>query len=192
MLIKTQLNNIMKYKSVRIWSGFIVFFFAASLVTQFFLDRYRGYGIETSPGRYDIKYKVSGIIFYGGSSIFLTLLVISGICFVFLCLYAFIFSKSRFISQLTLAIIFFLLLCVLSFFYASPLAEFKAEVYDDDATSVSYIWSWHKKRVPGIMPTKTFSGSSTSYSLYINRFNKQEVYRCKEETVSWLGSFQKK
>lgn len=189
--LKSRFDNIVRYPAVRIWFGFMALLCLLSLLAMFFLDRYRGYGVNYIFNKNEIKYENSGMIFYGGSSVFMTLLLLSLISLVFLFIFCFVFPKSKVFLQILLTSSIFIFLLILSFFYAPPTANFKVTVYNKDLSFTEYAWA---RPVLGsrvdIIETTEFSGYSEVRRLSNKVDSRDEYLSCVKYYFYWVGSFQ--
>ncbi|GKX56751.1 hypothetical protein SOASR030_28630 [Leminorella grimontii] len=188
--IKIRFERVVRCRSVKLWHWFMVAIGVMIVLSMFFLDRYRGYGVEYILDSYGVKYKNSGVIFYGGSSIFITLLCIGGITQIFLYCYVFFMEKSRFISQMGLSLLAFFLLSVLSFIYIPPTANFEMTVYHKDATSSEYAWAWPGHEGIKIVPISISQNDRESKKLYIKEGGVSQYFYCVTYYYRWSASIQ--
>ncbi|GKX56749.1 hypothetical protein SOASR030_28610 [Leminorella grimontii] len=189
--IEYKFNDITRKRSFKLWVIIIAFLSVATVLSLLFLDNYRSYYIEYFINNNKVKYENNGVVFYGGSSIFITLLAIGGLSLLLMVLYSMAFKKSGMISQMGMSLSVFLILSLTSIFFAPPTANFSMTIYYKDLISSEYTWVWPREggRVSTIL-TDTWMGNKNKMRLYVN--DNGGYFNCIDYHYSWIGSLQKK
>ncbi|VFS62221.1 Uncharacterised protein [Leminorella grimontii] len=143
--IEYKFNDITRKRSFKLWVIIIAFLSVATVLSLLFLDNYRSYYIEYFINNNKVKYENNGVVFYGGSSIFITLLAIGGLSLLLMVLYSMAFKKSGMISQMGMSLSVFLILSLTSIFFAPPTANFSMTIYYKDLISSEYTWVWPRE-----------------------------------------------
>ncbi|KFC92865.1 Uncharacterised protein [Leminorella grimontii] len=184
-------NNIMRLHSVKLWCRFTIFLGVVAALSIIFFKYYRRYGIEYVSNIYGRKHENAGIILYGTSSIFMTLLCIALLSLAFLFIYVSLFKKSRLASQLIFTGGIFISLSVFSALFAPPTANFEMKVYHNDLTYSEYVWAWPREGGEvTVLPMSNFKGYQEEQSLYVR--GETEFLTCISHYYEWYGSIQVK